>query len=330
MIRSNRTLLRLPRAARAWLAAGAIALAAALPVRAGADTIELGWTAPGDDGTTGRAAAYELRYAATPISGADTLGWWNGATSAGVLPPPLTAGSAERFTVIGLTTGTTYYFAIRTADEVPNWSGFSNVSVRQAGAPGGPLATPADFSAGLVTGGVRLSWTEPASGAGEGYHVYRRTAGGASPDTLLATLAVVQTACIDSSVVGGTAYEYRVATYQGSTEGTPAVASISVPVDQLIATTSEVHGYPNPARDHVTLRFRAGTADGQPGRVRVVIFDLTGRRISQLLDDVLPAGEQAIEWVCRSDAGQAVAPGIYNVIVDAPTGRSVTQLAILP
>lgn len=330
MTRSSRTPLGLPRSARVWFVASAIALAALRPVPAGADTIELGWTAPGDDGNTGRAGAYELRYATSPVSGADTLGWWNGAASAGVLPPPLTAGSAERFTVIGLTTGVTYYFVIRTADEVPNWSGFSNVAARQAGAPGGPLATPAGFTAGLVTGGVRLSWTEPTTGAGEGYRLYRRAAATAGPDTLLATLPVVQTAHTDTSVVGGSAYEYRVATYQGPTEGTPAVATISVPVDQLAASTSEVHGYPNPARDRVTLRFRAGTADGQPGRVRVVIFDLTGRRISQLLDDILPAGEQAIEWACRSDAGQAVAPGIYNVIVDAPTGRSVTQLAIVP
>ncbi|HEY6571940.1 MAG TPA: flagellar hook assembly protein FlgD, partial [Candidatus Eisenbacteria bacterium] len=64
--------------------------------------------------------------------------------------------------------------------------------------------------------------------------------------------------------------------------------------------------------------------------VRVVIYDLTGHRIAQLLDAVLPSGEQALDWACRSDAGQSVAPGIYNVIVDAPTGRSVTQVAIVP
>ena len=328
MIRSRTSPPDLPRAARVWAAVGAVALAVLAPGPAGADSIDLSWTAPGDDGDVGRAGAYELRYATSPIAGADTLGWWSGATPAGVLPPPLVAGSREQFTVIGLTTGITYYFVIRTADEVPNWSAFSNVSARTAGTPGGVLATPENFAAALVPGGVRLAWSEPASGAGEGYHLYRREPGGA--DSLLATLPVIQTAHVDSSVVGGISYEYRVRTFQGAAEGSPAVATISVPTSQLATTSPEVRGYPNPAQGQVTLRFRSGTADGAPGRVRVVIYDLTGRKICQLLDDVLPAGEQTLPWSCTSDAGKAVAPGIYNVIVDAPMGRSVTQLAIIP
>jgi hypothetical protein len=143
-------------------------------------------------------------------------------------------------------------------------------------------------------------------------------------------LPVATTAYTDSSVAGGVSYEYRVATYQGSTEGVPAVATITTPTDLLEAVVTSVHGYPNPARDQVTIRFQGGTAAGAPGRVRVIVYDLTGRRIRQLLDDVLPAGAQSVDWNCRSDSGSAVAPGLYNVIVDAPSGRSATQLAILP
>src|SRR3989454_200546 len=40
---------------------------------------------------------------------------------------PKAAGSAESLTVVGLTPGTRYWFALRTADEVPNWSPISNV-----------------------------------------------------------------------------------------------------------------------------------------------------------------------------------------------------------
>ena len=312
----------------AWTVAGALALAAFAPARASADAIDLSWTAPGDDGASGRAASYEIRYAPSPIVAGDTTGWWGAAQLAGVLPPPLTAGSHEQFTVIGLSTGTTYHFVLRTTDDAGNVSAFSNVSTRQAGAPGGPLATPADFTAQAVPGGVRLAWSEPASGAGSGYHLYRREPNG--PDTLLATLPVAETSHIDTAARGGSTYEYRVATHQGGVESTPAVVSISVPSDLLATTTTSVRGYPNPARDHVSIRFRAGTADGAAGRVRVVIYDLTGHRICQLFDGILPSGEQALSWACRSDAGKAIAPGIYNVIVDAPSGRSVTQLAIVP
>jgi PKD repeat protein len=41
-------------------------------------------------------------------------------------PSPNLAGSAEAFVVTGLSPDTTYYFALKTADEVPNWSPISN------------------------------------------------------------------------------------------------------------------------------------------------------------------------------------------------------------
>lgn len=311
----------------AW---GIAALAAfLLPSAALGDSITLTWTAPGDDGNSGRASAYELRYSDQPITGQDTTSWWNAATSAGSVPAPQSAGGRESFTVTGLQTGGVYYFAIRTMDEVPNTSGYSNLAVRQAGS-GGALATPAGFTAQAVPGAVLLSWEEPSSGTGDGYHIYRRT-GTSGSDSLLHTAAVGQTSWADNSVAANVTYEYRLATYKDALEGTPAVVSITTPPGGTLAsTTTEVHGYPNPARGKVTLRFRGGTKDGAPGHVRLVIYDLTGRKICKLIDSVLPASDQSIEWACRSDKGNAIAPGIYNAILDSPLGRSVTRLAIIP
>ena len=87
-------------------------------------TIDLTWTAPGNDGTTGTAATYDIRYLAgtTPITDAT----WASATQCTGEPTPQGAGSSEAFTVIGLVADTDYYFAIKTADEVPNWSPVSN------------------------------------------------------------------------------------------------------------------------------------------------------------------------------------------------------------
>lgn len=311
----------------ALLGAGAMALALA-PASARADSITLTWTATGDDGTTGRATSYELRFSEQPPSGTDTTSWWSNASTAGVLPPPATAGSRESYVMSGLATGSTYYFVLRVADEAGNRSGYSNVRARQAGTTGGTLATPESFTATAVSGGVDLTWAEPTSGSGSGYHLYRRS--GIGPDSLLASLAVGAVAWRDSSAAGGASYEYRLATFQGSGEGLPAVASISVPADRLANVTTGIHGYPNPAHGRVTLRFAGGTKDGAPGRVRLVIYDLTGRMVSQLVDRVLPAGEQAIEWPCRSDSGNLVAPGLYNAILDGPQGRTVTRIAVVP
>ncbi|MBD3337416.1 MAG: hypothetical protein GF355_18030 [Candidatus Eisenbacteria bacterium] len=83
----------------------------------------LSWTAPGDDGSTGTAAAYSVRYMRSPI----TTGNWSQATIAAGAPAPGAPGAPETFTVDGLSELTIYYFAVKTADEVPNWSGLSNV-----------------------------------------------------------------------------------------------------------------------------------------------------------------------------------------------------------
>jgi hypothetical protein len=88
------------------------------------DSIKLAWTAPGDDGNEGTATTYDIRYSTEPITNAN----WDSASQVDGEPAPQPAGSAESFTVTDLEHSTRYYFAIKTADEVPNWSGLSNVA----------------------------------------------------------------------------------------------------------------------------------------------------------------------------------------------------------
>lgn len=83
-----------------------------------ANSATLTWTAPGNDDTSGRAAAYDLRYALTPIDATN----FDSATKVDHLPSPQTAGFTENFTVTGLNPSTLYYFALKAVDEAPNWS----------------------------------------------------------------------------------------------------------------------------------------------------------------------------------------------------------------
>jgi hypothetical protein len=85
-------------------------------------SVTLSWTAPGDDGNTGTATEYDIRYSTTMIT--DSNWWW--AVQCTGEPTPKTAGETETFTITGLTPATTYYFALKTADEIPNWSPISN------------------------------------------------------------------------------------------------------------------------------------------------------------------------------------------------------------
>jgi hypothetical protein len=88
------------------------------------NSITLSWTAPGDDGDTGMASQYDIRYSIALI----TEAIWSSATQVSGEPAPQVASTSQSMTVSGLDPSTIYYFAIKTADEVPNWSELSNVA----------------------------------------------------------------------------------------------------------------------------------------------------------------------------------------------------------
>ena len=96
----------------------------------------LEWTAPGDNGTTGTASGYDIRYGTETITDQD----WGAADSVDTPPVPQSAGSDEAFTVDGLSSGTPYYFALKTVDDASNWSDLSNVA--DTTTAGGPLEEP--------------------------------------------------------------------------------------------------------------------------------------------------------------------------------------------
>ena len=123
---------------------------------------DLSWTAPGDDGLTGDpASAYVIKYNKSAITSAN----WSASTTVVDIPAPSPAGSAASLTVYGLKPGDTYYFAIKTLDEIPNVSAVSNSPSAQAStAPDTvPPAKITDLAAypGLHIGDILLSWTAP-------------------------------------------------------------------------------------------------------------------------------------------------------------------------
>jgi hypothetical protein len=108
--------------------------------------VTLHWTATGDDGDTGTATAYEVRYLSgsnCPITVANF-----GTSGTGTLVTPVAAPkparSAETLAVTGLTASTSYCFALRVADEAGNLSPISNVATATTSstADGIPPAAP--------------------------------------------------------------------------------------------------------------------------------------------------------------------------------------------
>jgi parallel beta-helix repeat protein len=166
----------------------------AITLSAGAITttsVQLTWTAVADndsDPASGPASEYDIRYStgAGPITDPGT---WSTATQVTGEPAPQVFGSVESFTVAGLLPDTTYYFAVKVRDKIPNWSPLSNSLLATTLTPD---TTPPDAitlaTGTITTTSIQLKWTavadddsDPASGPASEYDIRYLT--GAGPIT---------------------------------------------------------------------------------------------------------------------------------------------------
>lgn len=115
----------------------------------GSDTVNVSWTAPGDDGSVGTASFYTLRYSISEITALnfdDTILHQTAPT-----PVPLLAGTIQNVDIVGLLEGTRYWFAMKASDEVGNISIISNIV---------DTLTPSDTTApGQIQ--ILLGWVGP-------------------------------------------------------------------------------------------------------------------------------------------------------------------------
>ena len=93
-------------------------------------TVTLAWTAPGDDGTAGTVASYEIRWLDSPVTEPD----WSAGTSVGPVPEPTPAGTRQTARVRGVPPGRRRYLALKARDDAGNESFHSNVVDAQTGA----------------------------------------------------------------------------------------------------------------------------------------------------------------------------------------------------
>jgi flagellar hook assembly protein FlgD len=76
---------------------------------------------------------------------------------------------------------------------------------------------------------------------------------------------------------------------------------------------------PNPFNPATTIRF----ALPRDSDVNLRVFDLRGRLVRTLVDEVRPAGEHAVLWDGRTAGGGAAASGVYLYRLQA--GNEVRQ-----
>ena len=123
----------------------------------GPGKITLTWTAPGDDGRSGTAHHYKVRYSNQPVSDQT----WDQAEVYSQTWTPVTGGLGEYRIISGFNPGQTCHLAIKTVDEAGNISTISNSTQVVAGSGGRQEYT---------AGGLTILADSIVSGGGSTYN----------------------------------------------------------------------------------------------------------------------------------------------------------------
>ena len=279
---------------------------------AGADSVSLAWTSPGDDSLVGTASQYDMRVSTAPIN----LGNWGAASAIGGLPAPRVHGTRQNITVTGLSRDTVYYFALRTRDDAGNWSGVSNVVRWDWTYDTAPPAAPSGVAAVRQTANAHVTWTANSEPDLDGYSVYRSTTQNGTYAKLTGAL-LTSTSYVDANVPGGaTMMWYRVSATDLSGNESALSAARSVDFTTTTATTNTdwamAPGYPNPSHNGEAVCVPVTIPAGGAGAAAIDIVDSGGRRVRHI--DVATAATcaEGVLWDGKNDAGREVAPGVYR------------------
>jgi hypothetical protein len=104
--------------------------------------------------------------------------------------------------------------------------------------------------------------------------------------------------------------------------GEPVVSGRDIAPDTLPVVAPTV--WPNPSRAEVNVSFTLR----RQGKVRVTVYDVSGRLVRVLRDSALRAGVHAVPWDGRDAVGRNVAEGVYFCRI-AAEGFTVTRSAVI-
>jgi hypothetical protein len=124
---------------------------------------------------------------------------------------------------------------------------------------------------------------------------------------------------------------YRIAAEKQDFVGEPMEVEISEESEELTLelepefTTELEAAFPNPFHDATSLSYRLA----RPARVRVTIFDPSGREIRVLVDEDQSVGSHSFAWNGRDAEGRRLAQGMYFQRFEADGKTEVQRLVIL-
>lgn len=175
--------------------------------------------------------------------------------------------------------------------------------------------------------GVTISWKTGFEVGNAGFQVQRGLTATGPYETLNPTLIAPRSdrtyTLVDGTARAGQTYYYRLADVDltGRVTLHPPVA-VAVPVPSQYRLHQN---YPNPFNPVTTIRYELPKS----GSVRLEVFDILGRVVRTLVDQMQEAGYHTVSWDGRNDTGEAVNSGVYYLRMEAGEHRAVVKVALV-
>jgi len=190
-------------------------------------------------------------------------------------------------------------------------------------------AVPVLVPAPVVTcaeGGVRAAWDYDPSAA-DGCLLYRRERDGLAEPVTAALVSEVsgRVSLLDGGAPAGVALRYHYAVLRNGAEVARSAESEVTCAGLPPAGTALHPVFPNPFNPRANVRFDLA----RPGRARVTVHDVAGRRLRVLCDGELPAATHQREWDGRDERGRPQPSGTYYVRLEADGARVLRKVTLL-
>ncbi len=266
-----------------------------------------------------------------PVAGGFPPGTWESVGSVpgtqeesyyGLVPTRSDSGSVLEYTVYCISTHTTdpsvYFFS-------PADSGYSVDNLP----PGSPQTLAGDYS--YPPAELLITWDRNGERDFSHYSVHK----GASPDFVPDVGNRIgtpwDTFLVDDAFDPNADNYYKVSAWdihenesEFSALGPDEITGVGSPPAVPLVTLLE-QNVPNPFNPVTSIRF----AIAKPGRVTLVVFDVSGRPVRTLVQEHRAVDRYEVTWDGLDDTGHAVASGVYLYQLEAPGYLESKKMVLL-
>jgi hypothetical protein len=175
--------------------------------------------------------------------------------------------------------------------------------------------TPMSLGFSTAPGSVSLTWSGPVDEDFSYFNIYRQDILSNEPAMVFTTVDSFYT---DQALEDVGAYEYWItAVDMSGLESDPSsIVSAVLSSEEELGMPTEFalkQNYPNPFNPSTQIQYALPSET----KVLISIYDLTGRKVRTLVNEVQSAGHRSVIWNATNEIGRPVSAGMYIYTIQA-------------